>query len=265
MIVRDEGRYLREFMAYHLLIGFDHFFIYDNDSADNTPAVLATIPADRYTVIPWPASLNHPVMQDAAYDHCVANEAGTYDWLMFMDADEFLVLRKHRTIGELLTELDFADEIGFNWRIFGDGGHRRYQEGLVIERFLYASREDFHVNRHMKSMARPSKISRARAHAHSLVPGSIMVSPSGRQLPPGEPTTSEHDTDHSVAQVNHYFGKSWEEWRIKRDRGMVDAPGGQGSRMRPDSDFHGHNRNDMVDGRIVRRLPELRALLATLD
>ena len=263
MIVRDEGRYLREVIAYHLLIGFNHIFIYDNDSTDNTHEVLATIPSDRFTVVPWPASLGHSNMQCAAYDDCVANQVGAYDWLMFMDADEFLVLRKHRTIGELLTELDYADEIGFNWRVFGDGGHRKYQDGLVTERFLYASREDFSVNRHLKSMARPAKIAHARAHAHSLIPGSVMVTPGGRSLTPGEPLTSESDVDHSVAQVNHYFGKSWEEWVIKRDRGKVDSPAGAADRVRADHFFHGHNRNEMVDGRILRRLPELRALLAT--
>ena len=34
-IFKDEGRYLREWLDYHLLAGVEHFYLYNNDSADN--------------------------------------------------------------------------------------------------------------------------------------------------------------------------------------------------------------------------------------
>jgi len=39
-IVKDERRYLAEWIAYHSVIGFDHFFLYDNGSSDTTLAIL---------------------------------------------------------------------------------------------------------------------------------------------------------------------------------------------------------------------------------
>ena len=39
-IVKDEGRYIREWLAYHNAIGFEHFYIYDNESTDDTRQAL---------------------------------------------------------------------------------------------------------------------------------------------------------------------------------------------------------------------------------
>ncbi|MBR0260666.1 MAG: glycosyltransferase family 2 protein [Selenomonadaceae bacterium] len=34
-ILKNEGRYLKEWLDYHLSAGVDHFYLYDNDSTDN--------------------------------------------------------------------------------------------------------------------------------------------------------------------------------------------------------------------------------------
>jgi SAM-dependent methyltransferase len=52
--------------------------------------------------------------------------------------------------------------------------------------------------------------------------------------------------------VNHYFGKSWEEWNIKRARGKASLPPGSADRVRMDGVWHHHNRNDEEDNSIAR-------------
>ena len=39
-IAKNEGHYLEEWVEYYLSIGVDHFYIYDNDSTDNSKEVL---------------------------------------------------------------------------------------------------------------------------------------------------------------------------------------------------------------------------------
>ena len=34
MLVRNEARYLAEWLAYHRLVGIDHVYLYDNNSTD---------------------------------------------------------------------------------------------------------------------------------------------------------------------------------------------------------------------------------------
>ena len=41
LIVKNEARYIREWLEYHFLIGVDHVYIYDNDSTDGIHALLA--------------------------------------------------------------------------------------------------------------------------------------------------------------------------------------------------------------------------------
>ncbi len=40
-IFKDEGKYLREWVDYHLLAGVEHFYLYNNDSSDDYAKVLA--------------------------------------------------------------------------------------------------------------------------------------------------------------------------------------------------------------------------------
>ena len=45
-IIKNEGPYLREWLEYHKLIGVEHFYVYDNESSDNTkelPTLLKTV------------------------------------------------------------------------------------------------------------------------------------------------------------------------------------------------------------------------------
>ena len=39
-IAKNEGRYLQEWIEYHKMLGVEKFFIYDNESADNTRKIL---------------------------------------------------------------------------------------------------------------------------------------------------------------------------------------------------------------------------------
>ena len=54
-IIKNEGPYLREWLEYHKLIGVEHFYVYDNESSDNTKEVLQPyIDAGDVTYIYFP-------------------------------------------------------------------------------------------------------------------------------------------------------------------------------------------------------------------
>ena len=46
-IVKNEGKYIEEWIDYHKLIGFEKFYIYNNESSDNTESVLKKYIDDR--------------------------------------------------------------------------------------------------------------------------------------------------------------------------------------------------------------------------
>ena len=58
-IVRDEVRYLLEWIAFHLVAGVDGFLIYDNDSKDGTTDLLTALKVHYpIEVVAWPTAAN---------------------------------------------------------------------------------------------------------------------------------------------------------------------------------------------------------------
>ena len=68
LIFKDEGRFLKEWLDYHLTIGIDHFYLYDNNSTDDyKPVVQPYIDRGVVTMTDWP----YQQAQVKCYKHCL--------------------------------------------------------------------------------------------------------------------------------------------------------------------------------------------------
>ena len=93
--VKDEGRYLREWIEYHLWAGVDHFYIYDNGSTDNTKEALETcMQRGIVTYHYWVRGerLYKNKQQVQVYNDAVVRYKHCTKWLAIIDADEFMAL-----------------------------------------------------------------------------------------------------------------------------------------------------------------------------
>ena len=210
-IVKNEAPYLVEWVAYHRMIGFDLIAIYQNNSTDETAQVLDRM--RRIGVInahiPFPSVAASP--QLLAYGDAV--RCCPTDWLMFLDADEFLMLKPGRRVNDFIAA--FAPDvgcIGVNWRVFGSSGEKVFSPRPVMERFRLAAKADAAVNRHVKSLFRPKLVDQVHMHAPTLSSGRSVLS-NGAPLEM-EPHGLSTVVDWSAAQVNHYF--------CKKSRGIPD-------------------------------------------
>jgi hypothetical protein len=132
--VNDGQRRLLEWITYNKLLGFDHFYIYDNSGAFNSDTSLQPI-ADMFpgqvTIIPWPSQVcsNNPNNVDspgerssqyAAETSCRLRFGPHVKWIGQFDIDEYLVpMGNYQSILPLLEELDKEDNkiISFaSWR-----------------------------------------------------------------------------------------------------------------------------------------------------
>lgn len=256
-IAKDEGRYLAEWIAFHRAIGFGHIWLYDNDSTDDTAEVAAKWP-DFVTLIHWP---NKPGVkaQFAAYEHFWKEFGNTAEWIMWLDCDEFINLKRHDYIDAFLADAP-GPAIGINWRMFGDSGHKGYSPENMIERFTKSSLDEFGPNRHIKTIAKSEVIVGPGIHSPPLREGVQLLSPSGQALKPF-PAAVQSTVEHDIVSVNHYFSKSYEEWQLKRARGKADRSLEDPERYRSDGEFAVYNRNDMEEFSIQRFLPRLKAAL----
>ena len=136
-IFKDEGRYLKEWLDYHLLAGVEHFYLYNNDSTDNYEEVLAPyIEKNLVTLTDFPGKM----MQYPAYNDAINKYRFDCRYMAFIDIDEFIFPKSNRSIvevvDEILSGIPNAAGLAINWQMFGSNGQETadYSRG-VLERF----------------------------------------------------------------------------------------------------------------------------------
>ena len=86
-IFKNEGPYLKEFLEYHLLMGFEHFYLYNNNSDDNYKEVLQPyVESGIVTLVEWPVVPG----QGPMYDHWYATYRHESSWVSFLDLDKYI-------------------------------------------------------------------------------------------------------------------------------------------------------------------------------
>ncbi|WVZ95305.1 hypothetical protein U9M48_041088 [Paspalum notatum var. saurae] len=109
-MLRNQARFLREWIIYHSHIGVDRWFIYDNNSDDDIEQVLNTMDSSRYNVTrhlwPWMKS------QEAGFAHCALRARESCEWVGFIDIDEFLHFPGNQTLPDVLRNYKNRPRIG---------------------------------------------------------------------------------------------------------------------------------------------------------
>lgn len=156
-IARHENDYLLEWLTYHLNIGFDTIFLYDNnDSEDDSVSILIynNHLQDKVKIIDY---RNKKAAQLNAYNSCYSNFGKEVDWIAFTDIDEFVTLNPNsgfQTINAYLEEVNNFDVIFINWMFYGDNDLIHKEAKGLIARFPKAIPLDSPINQHIKSIAR---------------------------------------------------------------------------------------------------------------
>lgn len=124
-IFKEEGRYLKEWIEYHKLVGVDHFYLYSNNSRDQFRRVLAPyINEGLVTLIYWPDYLGE-LDEEEAFKWSLSTQVSAYEnaiytkgtketkWLVFVDVNEFLVPSKQNNLAELLKKYEEYPAVTF--------------------------------------------------------------------------------------------------------------------------------------------------------
>lgn len=237
-----EDRYLVEWIRYNIeCLKFDAIYIYDNNT---TPDVTQTTLAELDEGVKARVFVRHEPDSNRllfrAFGHWLATEKHKYKAVAFIDPDEFLVLHKHANVHELLEQHLYprGGALGINWMMFGSSGHTSYEPGPVTQRFTMRCER---VNRHIKTFAVcQDLLSMVNPHLPHLVPGKKQWSTAGEAFHGSFLENGPID----VAQLNHYWTKTYEEWLIKRNKGHIDI---DPNHRRPLSEFTENDYNEVFD------------------
>jgi len=247
-IVKNEVDYLIEWIAYHKLIGVEHFYIADNTSNDGSRQLLHKLQQQGIlTLVDWPIKNR---AQHLWYNHAIESFAHDTQYMLFIDIDEFLISQKPFELKKSLLSLISRKNVGavaINWRIMGSGGAKVKTPGLVLKRFTTSSVYNHKTNRHIKSLIKPTLVDKMWAHSAELKQGALYLLPSGEEVsffqdnPKSGRTQTIKDTD---IIVRHYAVKSLEEFiENKKNKGGAN----QGAEaIKNMSYFDNHDVNDEV-------------------
>jgi hypothetical protein len=208
----DETAYLREWIAFHRIVGVEKFFLYDNGNADDHLEVLAPYLDDGTVVVhEWPMRPG----QMPAYDHCLRTYENESRWIAFLDLDEFLFSPTYRPLPEILVDYERHPAVAVNWAMFGTSGHRTRPPGLTIETHDY--RKEYPEFEQIKCIVNPRRTERALSpHAFAYRDGFAV---NERHIPiEKRPLGMSGPVSVERLRVNHYSQRSEEEYVKKMSR-----------------------------------------------
>lgn len=204
-IAKNEDPYIQEWVDYNLKLGFDNIFIYMNDwrtDIDN-PKVTKII-------------MDGINQQRNAYSDWLKTNRQHFDFAAFFDVDEFLVLKKHKTVQEFVSDYTNNIGIGINWYMFGNNGHTEVVDGEYSQIKRFTKRGKY-MNQHVKTILNCN--TSYRMDIHNPV-GGMITSTNGEQFN----GPFNNNTNDDIAQINHYYCKTKEEFINKCNRGRADSP-----------------------------------------
>ncbi len=248
-IMKNEGPYLKEWLDFHIIVGITKFYLYDNDSTDNTKEVLK--PYIKKGIVEynyWPGR----AMQMPAYHDILNKHSNDTRWLALIDLDEFLVPVEHDTIPEFLHTLpDGFAQLVITWVIYGSSGHVHKPKGLVMENFKHHAAKTWGV----KSIINPRLLVGYR-NLHANFIAGWTIDNNGKKL--GYINQSKNPPAYNKCRINHYYTKSYDEYIARLNRGSATTESTQSYRNA--EKFKEYDRNEVYDDvtdRFIEKLHEM--------
>ena len=257
-IYRNEAPYLREWVAFHRLMGAERFYLYDNASTDDHEEALRPFMDDgSVSVTSWPQSPG----QMAAFEDCLRAHRDDSRWIAFIDVDEFLFAPTGERVADVLRDFEAHPGVVVNWAVFGTSGHREPADGLVTESFTRRTDRDA-WNRHTKSIVNPALVSRFCGPHIFLFGEQTAVDERGRALVNPKRTWTD-EVSFERLRVNHYVTRSEQEYVAKLATTAADmGPRGELTPVQLANRLRALD--EVEDLAIGEHLPQLREVLARL-
>lgn len=225
--IKNEAPYLAEWIEFHLLQGFERFYIYDNRSTDNTlevldPYIKAGIVELRYYPPEVTSRKNFWVMKTT-----IDEFKGHHKWLFHHSIDEYMFCHESgKTVSEFLKDYEPFSGVCVPWHYYGSNGHDTKTDGLVIERF---TEHIIDQNNTIKTIIKPEHTVDSVGNPHVYF-YNVGAPPAVYSNKIPHVTTNPHrgalDNPHynlNDIRINHYVTMSKEEYETKMNKGLLDT------------------------------------------
>jgi hypothetical protein len=202
VVAKFEDYYLEEWLDYNHKLGFDKIFLFQND---------------------WRTTVERPFLEKGICDgrsvqvplfNAFYKGNTEYDWIAFIDCDEYIVLKKHNNIKDFINEYkDRTNIIGLNWFFYSNLGIVNRETNSLIRTF---TKRNANLDRHVKVIVN------ARTQEQMWLPHNATnpaMDTNGHRFE--GPFNPNGPSD--VAYINHYHNKTKQDWLRRCERGRVDC------------------------------------------
>lgn len=207
VLIKDEQDYLDEWLEHHLNLGIDEIFLYE-DYGSNSHLDIIKPYGDKVHLNSIDIIFNSPNIDENVikteervqiqlFKYFPKMFKEKFDWVLFNDLDEFLMLKQPLNV--LLDEYKDKAALYLRWKWYGASGYINKPTGKVVENFVKFSTTTFDWGWQYKSFINLKKFERWEKDLHKAEGGVYPL----------------YDWGGHKAWINHYFTKSWEEWKSK--------------------------------------------------
>jgi len=215
---RDEPN-IAEWVAHHILMGFDKVIVFDHLSEEPIQQKIGTNFDGKLLVkrVKGSGNIKLNLMMDAVN---MANR-DNISWMLYLDADEFLLLNKFTNVKDFLQYFKNVDAIGVNWLFFGSSKHKKQPKGLITENFV---RSEIRLNKHVKSFVRPYTVKKVvNPHFYVISNSARYYTANGTRMSMGPFNVQPLPFFKTPAYIAHYYIQSEEEHLRRKGRALDDG------------------------------------------
>lgn len=165
-IIQNQAPFLKEWLEFHMLVGVERFYLFNNLSTDDFESVLKPyIKSGIVKLDHWPIEIKSQEdfnnIQCSAYRRIVDLTAESAKWLALIDVDEYLYPTKEEKLTDLLEDYEDFGGLSVNWQMFGTSNCQGIPEDkLMIEMLTRCAEANNEDNLHVKTISRPELIIR---------------------------------------------------------------------------------------------------------
>ena len=198
-IIKDEHRFLDEWINYHLGIGFNTIHLFEDKDSVSHESICSKYDnvylrryADDKTVRNLLKDQGTAHRQYVLYQWFGDTYKNIYDWVAFIDLDEFIVFNNDYNLNKLCDEFSSCTAIQLKWRIMGANGHINRPTCNVMKAYTEEKNATFLTSPY-KSFCNLNMWKGMLTHHNAK-------------------DCVDYDLTKDKVLLNHYFTKSWEDW-----------------------------------------------------
>lgn len=214
LIIKGDHDYIREYLDYYFLLGFNHVYLTDNNSNPPLKDIIQDFIDKGFVTYKYD---NRKYAQKIVYNECLNQHRDDSKWIAFFDSDEFLVLKKHDNVIDFLKPYEPYGALSICWYNFGSSNHIKKQKSIIQSYYYRSNRSCYY-----KTIVQTQFVDEFEIHnvcKHKL--GFYTVDEQQRKVQ--GPCTIYQATKFS--QLNHYVIRSFTDFQQKVVRGSAYSRG----------------------------------------